>query len=423
MDDLVTHATPLAILADRLDERRSRILEQWRARVHGDPALAATSDWTRKQFYDHFPDVLEAYGRLLRVWPASSPVAEADQFRHAHAHAKTRWLQGYSLRDLIREWGHFNTAFGLEFHAAREASAEVPARDVALAGTLWSDLVGEQLAESAAEYERLHQAEAATRSEELVGLLERLRLVAAARARSFDGAVQGLRNELSAVVTSTVLAGGAATDSERVELQTIARDGLAALDSALGDLLLLSRLEAGLETREIGTFDASEALVQLLAGFAQREPGAGGQLTWAGPEPYPVQGDVARLRLVARHLLLASLQSGAPGPIDVEWGDDAREPTRWTLLIRQHTGTAAARTSPPIARVIAEATEHAEQAAGVPATGYEQALAEGRVPVAEKDGVHLLIAKHLCEVLAAGIELSADEGVVAFRISLPRSYD
>lgn len=422
MDDPVAQATALAIFADRLDERRSRILEQWRDRVRGDGSLATTSDWTRKQFYDHFPDVLEAYARILRAWPEPAPIAEADQFRHAHAHAKTRWLQGYSLRDLIREWGHFNTAFGLAFHAVREAG-DVAANDVAVASTLWSDLVGEQLAESAAEYERLHQAEAATRSEELVGLLERLRRVAAARARSFDGAVQGLRNELSAVVTSTALVGGAASDSERQELQMIAREGLVALDSALGDMLLLSRLEAGLELRQLAAFDAGESLALLLEGIRQAESAAGTQLTWAGPEPYPVQGDATRTRLLVRHLLLASLQSGTAAPLDVEWGDDGREPGRWILVIRQHAGPTAAPTSPPIARVIADATDRAEQAAGSPPTGYEQALAEGRVPVAEKDGVHLLIAKHLCELLAASIELVADDGVVMFRISLPRSYD
>lgn len=126
--------------------------------------------------------------------------------------------------------------------------------------------------------------------------------------------------------------------------------------------------------------------------------------------------------MVAEHLLLSGLRSGAAGPIDMEWGDDPRSPDRWMLLVRQHVRPTEAPRSPPISRVIAAATDHSQQAQGVAPTGYEQALQDGLIPAAARDGVNLLIAKHACEVLDASIELEAVEGVVTYRVSLPRSY-
>lgn len=418
----MTERRVLEEVANRLDERRAGILERWRDRVRRDVSLATTTDWTRKQFYDHFPDVLEAFSRILRCWPEPAVSAEADQFQHAHAHAKTRWVQGYSLRDLIREWSHFNASVVHELNVVRTGGLSSSADAFLHAETLWADLAGEQLSESAAEYQRLHQAEAATRAEELTAMLERLQDLTRHRAHSLSNAVAGFRGELSTVMLSNALAGSAATETERAELEAMSRDSVNTLDRALADMVLLTRLEAKLDARDIAQLDAGEALTLLLAGMAPQAEQAARQLTWGGPESYPVEGDAQRLRLIARHLILTGLQSDTPGPIDVEWGDDAREPSRWCLTVRQHVGATSQPASPAIARVIADATDRAQQAAGIPPTGFEGPLIEGVIPVAAKDGVHLLIAKHLCEMLDASIELQAGEGISTFRVSLPRKY-
>ena len=148
----------LTDIAHLLDGCRASILARWRDRVRRDASLQDTSEWTRKQFYDHFPDVLEAYGHMLRRYPAAAGAAESDQFIHAHAHAKTRWLQGYTLGDLVREWGHFNTAVVVEFARLRQGAA-ASAADFGLAETLWAELASAQMTEGVQEYERLHRAE------------------------------------------------------------------------------------------------------------------------------------------------------------------------------------------------------------------------------------------------------------------------
>ncbi|MGY4517083.1 RsbRD N-terminal domain-containing protein [Lysobacter sp. HA18] len=411
----------LAVLAAELEQRRQTILEHWRERLHNDNTLS-TSDWTRKQLYDHFPDVLEAFFRILKSWPQPAVTAESDQFHYAHAHAKTRWLQGYSLRDVIREWTHFNAAVVLELANARMKRATAEADGFIKAEMLWADLAGEQLCESALEFQRLHQAEAATRLQELGDVLDKFRQLSVERAHGLGRAVTGLRGNLSTVMTSSTLLEGAQTDAERAELYALARESVSALDRSLNDMVLLARLEAGVEKCDAAPVDMGSALMLLVAGMAPHAELSGSQLTWDGPEPYVVEADAAKVRLLVRHLMLSGLMSESVGPIDVEWSDDRRDTRRWVIVVRQHVGHFPSDGTPAITQAIADATDRAQQAAGIAPTGCERALIEGRIPVASRDGVSLLLAKHLAELLEASLELVADEGIVTFRVSLPREY-
>lgn len=193
---------PPACVADALDARRARILEDWRERVCKDPSLDGSSEWTRKQLYDHFPDVLEDFRRILRASPGDAPAAEDDQFEHAHAHARTRWLQGFSLRAVIREWGHFNSAVVAAIASLRSEST-LDEQSVATAAMAWSGLVNDQLTASALEYHRLLQAEAQTRADELAVALDRLRGLTQGRARVLGTVAESLRTGLSSRGSNT----------------------------------------------------------------------------------------------------------------------------------------------------------------------------------------------------------------------------
>lgn len=416
-----THA---ALIADGLDARRSRILEDWRRRVSADTSLDEGSEWTRKQVYDHFPDVLEDFSQILRARPRGAPTAEQDRLLHAHAHARTRWLQGFSLRSVIREWGHFNSAVLAVLHALRGTLPAASEPALWSAVHEWARLANDQLAASALEYHRLQQAEAQTRADEMVGALDRLRELSEGRARLMGSMAEDLRAGLSVVMTSNSLmaADGHAAHAEHAELKEMSRSGVATLERSLADMVLLARLEAGQEARRLARFDAAQRLMLLASGLEHRAARLGVQFTWHGPESLPVEGDERQVGLIAEHLLTSGLHADLPGPLDLEWGDDGRSPERWLLLVRQHLRQTAEPSSPPISRVIAEATDGAQQAQGIPATGYEKPLQDGLIPVAARDGVNVLIAKHACELLDASIELEAVEGVVTYRVSLPRSY-
>lgn len=412
----------LAAIADVLDGCRATILARWRDRVRQDASLHNTSEWTRKQFYDHFPDVLDAFSRTLRAHPEAGENAGSDAFVHAHAHAKTRWLQGYALRDLVREWGHFNTSVVIEFARVRQGGA-ADAVAFGVAETIWSDLASQQLTAAAQEYQRLHQAEAATRAEELAALLARLESLQQARARTLGRTAATLRSELSTLLTTNALMADGPTGDDAAELHALARDSIASFERSLGDLLLLARLEAGLERRAIAPFDVGQTLPALALALEPQARQCRSQITWSGPDEFPVEGDEHAVRRIAQHLLLTGLRASSAGPVDLEWGEDPREPARWRLVVRQHLLPRAMPSSPAISRVLADASESAGHARGSAPTGFEAALHDGLIPVAAENGADVLIAKHLCELLDAGIELTAEEGVVTFRLSFPRHYD
>ncbi|MEO8630431.1 MAG: hypothetical protein ABI612_20390, partial [Betaproteobacteria bacterium] len=52
----------LAALAARLDARRATLLQTWRSAVKADERLKPASTLPRAQFYDHIPEVLDAFG-------------------------------------------------------------------------------------------------------------------------------------------------------------------------------------------------------------------------------------------------------------------------------------------------------------------------------------------------------------------------
>lgn len=84
------HATraDLAALAAALDDARPRLMEAWRDHVVADATLDAASDWSQRQFNDHFPDVLAALGDALRTWPELPRALLDSEQCHAVAHAR-----------------------------------------------------------------------------------------------------------------------------------------------------------------------------------------------------------------------------------------------------------------------------------------------------------------------------------------------
>lgn len=73
-------------------------------------------------------------------------------------------------------------------------------------------------------------------------------------------------------------------------------------------------------------------------------------------------------------------------------------------------------------RVIAVATDAANQVAGAAPTGSESDLINGSIPIAAGDGVDVLIAKHLCELLHGSIAVEAQEQRLRYRVTLPTRY-
>ena len=84
--------TELNALATRLATRRKHLLQAWKAAVEADPELTTPSALPRRQFYDHIPDILDAFERRLRAWPVPETTkAKDERSEDAAAHGLQRW--------------------------------------------------------------------------------------------------------------------------------------------------------------------------------------------------------------------------------------------------------------------------------------------------------------------------------------------
>lgn len=414
-----THAL-LSQLADELAARRQAILDAWRDRVDADATLDAASDWSLRQFNDYFPDVLDALGRALPAWPATPPALVHDEYGQAVAHARTRWVQGYSLAGVVREWGHFNAA--VLDAVATLAVDPVDAAVARVALEVWSRVLNDQQSLSAREYHLLEQAEAETRGAELARALESLRSGSLMRGRAMERLASTMRNDLQLVMTTSTLAQDERNWQETYELRTLSEDGFRGLEQALSDMVTLAHLEAGHETRSIQPFDAAPGLALLVEGLQHVAAQSGAVLAADGPEHLRVEGDVERVRRVARHLLSCALRAPQAREVRVHWDACADSDARWQLVV-EHPLAATAQARPcGSGHALAVASSAADAHDGRPADAQDPALQSGAAPVAEGDGVDLLIAKHLCDLLDGGLRIDADAGWLRYRVTLPTHY-
>jgi signal transduction histidine kinase len=318
----------------------------------------------------------------------------------------------------MREWGHFNAVVLDRISAYPEFREGGAALRHALA--VWARLLNDQQSRSALEYHQLERAEAETRGAELARVLDALRSGARMRGSAIEQLASGVRNDLQVVMTTGALESG--QWHEAYALRKLSRESFNSIDEALTNMVTLAHLEAGHEVRRIEPFDAAPGLALLVEGFRHVASEAGITLDAAGPDSLPVCGDAERVRRVARHLLLCALRAPSPSPVVVRWHESPRADSRWHLLVEHAIAPGSADGGTEAGRALAASTDALQQVVGVAPTGNESALQNGSIPVGAGDGVDLLIAKHLCDVLGASIEVEADASVLRYRVSLPMTY-
>lgn len=418
-------------VARMLEERRAEILVHWRACVSDDPHIAGISHMTRAQFYDHIPMLLETFGQKLRDAPEllNSPAAEARETNMAHQHSHHRWQQGYSVRSLVREWGHLNGCM-----TAMLDTLEAPAPVLAQARAFWAEFVNQNISEGVAEYELLLQSEARGRLQDLEKALQTMSELEVARGEMLREVSHDLRGGLSMVAGASSLLGQEdipATDREQVV--GILQGGVRSVTQMLSDLMDMSRLEAGQENRIADDFDAGQLLLALCEHSAMLAQEKKLWLHTQGPESLPIHGDGTKVQRIAQNLLLNALKYTQHGGVTVSWGEISRH--QWFLSVSDTGPGLATSNAAPLAIEIAQATREATNiGASAPLTEVdnttaaapaEQSTSAARSSLAVPgEGIGLSIVKRLCELLDATLELTTQPGEGStFRVVFPRSYD
>ena len=447
--DFNADAALLRALADMLLEKRAAILSLWRECVEADPQIENSPRLSRSQFYDHIPQVLEAFGARLRADEIS---AEQRQYEEemAHQHSRHRWQQGYSLRSLLHEWGYLNIAVLQTLEEVALAS-QTAASTLGHARLEWAKMVNTNLSEGAASYNQLLQSEAATRLRDLEAAFAGAQEFERARGELLRQTSHDLRGGLSMVVNaSELLQGEKISPDERQNVTEILRGGVRSLSEMLRDLLAMSRLEAGQETLQIGPLDAAALLGELGTRSQTLADQKGLWLRCEGPEQLGVQGDASKIGRVAQNLLLNALKYTAQGGVTLRWG--RHDERQWFFEI-EDSGPGLRGDTSPLGRNMAQATRESQEIEGkrksdappqndaspqsenAPAdneaasTGDENATQSEGAPIGDEnderpgEGIGLSIVRRLCELLDATLELESEPNQgTKFRVVLPTSY-
>jgi signal transduction histidine kinase len=427
----------LSALAAELLLRRDVILDAWRA--YGDvvPGQNVASSLSRAQFNDHIPAVLDSLSHSLQMWPevsgARAAQAEADEVAD---HGVQRWQQGYSLSEVLREWGYLQmcVAAELERYAADHPSLEPGV--MPNARRIWAQLCADGVTASATQYGRLQQTESAGHVNALERALAALHAMEQSRAEAWRTAAHDLRGSVTVVKGAATLnaSGASLPELVRTEVAEMLSKGVSSLNDMLNDLLSLARLEAGHEQRAVTAFDAAVLLRDFCTASQAAATDRGLFLKMDGPSTLPVEGDKPKVLRILQNLLLNAVKYTERGGISVSWGlDQARDTDRWTFSV-QDTGAGIDQDhAAAFAQELHEATEVADEARDASKDRRRDMAGVATVPSASSEappsdqhgeGVGLSIVKRLCELLGASLELATQPGHGStFRVILPCRYN
>ncbi|HVR42389.1 MAG TPA: HAMP domain-containing sensor histidine kinase [Thermoanaerobaculia bacterium] len=426
----------LSALAADLLSRRDLILDAWRS--YGDivPGRNIAASLSRTQFNDHIPAVLDSLSNSLQAWPeVPGTVAERLEAEKVAGHGVQRWQQGYSLSEVLREWGYLQMCVAAELERYAAAHSSLEPSVMPNARRIWAQLCADGVTSSATQYGRLQQTESAGHVDALERALAALHMMEQSRAEAWRIAAHDLRGSVSVVrgAASLNASGASLPELARAEVAEMLSKGVSSLNEMLNDLLGLARLEAGHEQRVVTAFDAGVLLRDFCTASQAAATDRGLFLKMDGPSTLPVEGDRPKVLRILQNLLLNAVEYTERGGISVSWGlDQNRDTDRWTFSV-QDTGVGIDEDdAAPFAQELHEATEVAEEAREESTDRRRDMAGAATAPSASADtpaselhgeGVGLSIVKRLCELLEASLELATKPGHGStFRVILPCRY-
>ena len=418
----------LDALASYLRDRREAVMEIWRAVVLADPKLVTAANTSIVHFENIVPRIFDSFERSLRL-ASDRTLSESEQEKFSE-HGAHRWQQGYSLREVVQEWGHFQLCVLAEIEQFGEQPGVRP-EAVAFARRLWLEMCNQGIGDSVEQFTELQQTEAEGLYLDLQHAVTELRDLDRQRAEIWHEAAHDLRGNVGLVTSSAaILTEADVPERLRVRAFSLLQTSVGSLLELLEDLLSLARLEAGRETLQLQTFDAGALLQSLCATLETRSLQKGLSLKTEGPAHLMVEGDAAKIQRIFQNLALNAVKYTERGEITIGWGvTQETDIDRWRIRIQDTGPGMPGAPGGPLADGLREATEAAKKTEifaqspdvePVPDVGSLSPPGAFQKP---GEGIGLLIVKRLCELLQASLEIATAPGQgTVVQVVLPGRY-
>ncbi len=422
------------LLGDFLAARRDEILRTWRRNACADPGQTTGRSLSVGQFLDHIPHMLDAFELKLRsqLGGPGARTAAIDKKLEEVKHGLHRWQQGYRMKELVNECGHLQLCLFDELDLIASEHPELDRGVIAAAHRQILTLVNDTISESASQFQRMQQAEAAGHVGDLRGALASLHEIERRRTSLFHQAVHDLRNDVAGVhISAQLLEQPAMADAQRTEFASLLRLSVEGLTAMLGELMDLARLEAGQEQRKIVRFDAATLITDRCEVNESLARKHGLFMQFEGPPKLLVEGDADKVNRLLQNLLSNAVKYTVCGGVNVSWDSDE---ANWWLIVKDTGPGLLSQASAPLATGLQEATASAKesdeknavttgQVSNVLPPPEGEDAPSGRTRHQPGEGIGLSIVKRLCELLDASLEIatSAESGTT-LRVVFPLHY-
>lgn len=348
----------LCRLADHLLQNRTKLIDDWRDRAMHDELLPTLNTLGRKEFLDHIPHVLDVLDQQMRSYhDASLPELAEKKEEKMEIHGLSRWQQGFSVTEVVRDWNHLRCAILDAISTAVEANPDWVTEALSEALGILADLISDGVNSSVSKFEEIRQAEARSHALDLHKTIDELQEVINSQSKRHRETYHDLRGHLGILASLTnALRHRDGLEQSLKNLYEPLEEGLARSLELLENVKLHSALEAKQETLEICGFNASSAIHSILQPYKLLANETGIDFMCDGPENFEIESDPQKFARIVQNLMHNALKFTVSGKIKVTWGQNGQE-DHWVLRI-QNSGTfSPVRSAVPIAKKLVVASK------------------------------------------------------------------
>lgn len=406
------HENDIGKLVEFLRSRREILLNTWRNVCEEDPALSSKSSFTREEFNNQMPVLLNVLLQRLNNEPdISDPVEIASE------HGLHRWQSGYPLSDLIIEMEHLFTILLEEIHLFNQTGTRLPPEAYSLIYKQVFRIYSEATRGSVSYYQELRQATAAEQAASLQNALDQLLELGKQRSEHLRHSSHDLRSSFSILMMASQLLEMPGTENERDQLMKMLNKNLSSIRDMLMQLTDFARIEAGQELLDIRKFDVATLIRKTVESARPLAENRNLFLQAEGMQSFEVMSDPVKVQRILQNLIHNALKYTEEGGIYVTWAQENE--SRWIMSV-QDTGPGFASNSRTallaehLRPMILSTASHQESKMlqSPPTNNPAEKVQDSNMK--ESEGLGLFIVKKICELMKAtmDIESAQDKGTL-----------
>ncbi|GGB83763.1 sensor histidine kinase [Dyadobacter sediminis] len=395
-------------LVEFLQSRREILLTRWRNVCEEDPVLSSKSSFTREEFNDQIPVLLNVLHQRLNHEPVlSDPVTIANE------HGLHRWQSGYPLSDLVIEMEHLFSVLLEEIQLFNETVDGLHPDAFSRVYREVFRLYSESTRGSVSYYQELRQATAAEQAASLQNALNQLLELGKQRSEHLRHSSHDLRSSFSILMMASQLLEMPGTENEREQLMNMLNKNLSFIREMLMQLTDFTRIEAGQESLDIKKFDVASLISKTVESARPLAENRKLFLQAEGTKGFEVSSDPVKVQRILQNLIHNALKYTEEGGIYITWAQENE--TRWIMSV-QDTGpgfSANSRTAllaEHLKPIVINSASHQEAQMVQPPPNSNPVEKVQESNMKESEGLGLYIVKKICELMKATMDIESAPG-------------